>query len=90
VEALIEGLADGTIEIIASDHAPHCAREKEVEFDRAPFGHSGLETELALALMLVHRQVPHVAAARREVSPSARRGCSACQRHPLGRLGRRL
>jgi dihydroorotase len=49
-EAIIEGLADGTLEIIASDHAPHCNFEKEVEFDYAPFGITGLETELALAL----------------------------------------
>jgi dihydroorotase len=49
--ALIEGLADGTVEIIGSDHAPHCDYEKEVEFDYAPFGIVGFETELALALM---------------------------------------
>jgi dihydroorotase len=54
-EAIIEAIADGTIEIIASDHAPHCDYEKEVEFDAAPFGITGLETELALSLMqLVH------------------------------------
>lgn len=54
-EAILEGLADGTIEILASDHAPHCDYEKEVEFDYAPFGITGLETELALSLMqLVH------------------------------------
>ncbi len=53
--ALIEGLADGTIEIISSDHAPHCDYEKEVEFDYAPFGITGFETELPLSLMqLVH------------------------------------
>ena len=50
-EAIIAGLADGTLEILASDHAPHCAHEKEVEFDYAPFGITGLETELALSLM---------------------------------------
>lgn len=50
-EAILEGLADGTIEVIGSDHAPHCNYEKEVEFDYAPFGVTGLETELALALM---------------------------------------
>ena len=55
-QALIEGLADGTIEIIASDHAPHCSYEKEVEFDLAPFGIIGLETELALSLDLVRRK----------------------------------
>jgi dihydroorotase len=50
-KAIIAGLADGTLEILASDHAPHCAHEKEVEFDYAPFGITGLETELALSLM---------------------------------------
>ncbi|HVM59403.1 MAG TPA: dihydroorotase [Verrucomicrobiae bacterium] len=53
--AILEGLADGTLEIIASDHAPHCTYEKEVEFDVAPFGIIGLETELALALELVRK-----------------------------------
>lgn len=57
-QAILEGLADGTIEIIASDHAPHCNYEKEVEFDYAPFGILGLETQLALALTeLVHKKV---------------------------------
>ncbi len=56
-EAILAGLADGTIEILCSDHAPHCDYEKEVEFDYAPFGIIGLETELALSLMqLVHAQ----------------------------------
>ena len=49
--AIIEGLADGTLEILASDHAPHCGHEKDVEFDYAPFGITGLETELSLSLM---------------------------------------
>lgn len=53
-EAILEGLADGTLEILASDHAPHCDYEKEVEFDYAPFGITGLETELALALMQLY------------------------------------
>jgi dihydroorotase len=52
--ALIEGLADGTVDAIATDHAPHEAAAKEVEFDRAPFGITGFETALALALDLVH------------------------------------
>ena len=57
VEALIEGIADGTITILGSDHAPHCAFEKEVEFDCAPFGILGLETELGLFLdLLVHKR----------------------------------
>src|SRR5436189_4696397 len=53
-EAILEGLTDGTIEILCSDHAPHCGVEKEVEFDYAPFGITGLETELALALMQLY------------------------------------
>jgi dihydroorotase len=53
-EAVLQGLADGTIEILASDHAPHCDYEKEVEFDYAPFGITGLETELALSLMQLY------------------------------------
>lgn len=54
-DALIEGLADGSIEAIATDHAPHHAASKDVEFDRAPFGITGFETALALALTeLVH------------------------------------
>ena len=56
-QALLAGLADGTIDIIASDHAPHCTYEKQVEFDVAPFGIIGLETELALSLALVHQKV---------------------------------
>lgn len=56
-QALLDGLADGTIEVIASDHAPHCNYEKEVEFDVAPFGIIGLETELALSLELVRKKV---------------------------------
>jgi dihydroorotase len=44
VEAVIEGLTDGTIEILATDHAPHAAEKKALEIDRAPFGIVGLET----------------------------------------------
>jgi len=54
-EAILEAIVDGTLDILCSDHAPHCDYEKEVEFDSAPFGITGLETELALSLMqLVH------------------------------------
>jgi dihydroorotase len=49
-DALKQGLADNVITILASDHAPHCTFEKEVEFDYAPFGVLGLETELAIFL----------------------------------------
>jgi dihydroorotase len=48
VDALIEGLKDGTIDAIATDHAPHRRDEKEVEFNQAPFGISGLETAVPL------------------------------------------
>lgn len=50
VAALIQGIQDGTIDAIASDHAPHHANLKMLEFDRAPFGITGLETAVALAL----------------------------------------
>jgi dihydroorotase len=53
-EAILEGLVDGTLEIIASDHAPHTESEKEVEFDDAPFGIVGLEVELCLSLMQLY------------------------------------
>ena len=57
IDALIEGIADGTITILSSDHAPHCDFEKEVEFDVAPFGILGLETELSLFLdILFHKK----------------------------------
>src|SRR6478735_7461870 len=56
VDALLEGIADGTLDILASDHAPHANFEKEVEFDAAPFGIVGLETELGLFIdLLFHR-----------------------------------
>jgi dihydroorotase len=54
-EAMLEGLADGTVDVIATDHAPHHADEKMVEFDRAPFGIVGLETAVSLVFdRLVH------------------------------------
>jgi dihydroorotase len=56
VDALLDGIGDGTLSILASDHAPHAGFEKEVEFDAAPFGIVGLETELGLFLdLLVHK-----------------------------------
>ncbi len=54
-DALIAGLADGSVDAIATDHAPHHPASKDVEFDRAPFGITGFETALALGLTeLVH------------------------------------
>jgi dihydroorotase len=49
-DALLAGLADGTVDAIATDHAPHEPASKDVEFDRAPFGITGFETALAVAL----------------------------------------
>lgn len=58
LEAVIEGIKDGTIDAIASDHAPHHADEKALEYDRAPFGIIGLETSIGLSLTeLVHKGV---------------------------------
>jgi dihydroorotase len=54
-DAMVAGIADGTVDVIATDHAPHHYDEKKVEFDRAPFGIVGLETAVPLALdRLVH------------------------------------
>ncbi len=53
-DALIAGLADGTIDCIATDHAPHHPASKDVEFDKAPFGIMGFETAIGLGLELVH------------------------------------
>jgi len=54
-DAMLEGIADGTVDVIATDHAPHHADEKMVEFDRAPFGITGLETAVPLVFdRLVH------------------------------------
>jgi dihydroorotase len=55
-DAMVEGLLDGTIDCIATDHAPHAAHEKEQEFERAPNGITGLETSLGLSLAVLHRQ----------------------------------
>jgi dihydroorotase len=72
-EAILEGIVDGTIEVICSDHAPHCDYEKEVEFDYAPFGITGLETELSLSLMQLYhtrRMSPRDVIARFTTGPA--------------------
>jgi dihydroorotase len=57
-DAMLAGIADGTVDVIATDHAPHHYDEKNVEFDRAPFGIVGLETAVPLSLdRLVHAGV---------------------------------
>jgi dihydroorotase len=64
VAAIIDGLADGTIDVIASDHAPHTSAEKELEYTYAPFGMIGLETLLPLSLSkLVHSGAMELTAA---------------------------
>jgi dihydroorotase len=57
VAAIKQGLKDGTIDVIATDHAPHGTDEKSVEFDAAPFGIVGLETSVGLSLKLVSEGV---------------------------------
>src|SRR6201987_1050743 len=54
--AILVALADGTVDAIATDHAPHAAHEKQVEFERASFGITGLETALALSITKLHRE----------------------------------
>jgi dihydroorotase len=57
-DAMLAGIADGSVDVIATDHAPHHADEKHVEFDRAPFGITGLETAVSLCFdRLVHAGV---------------------------------
>ena len=74
--AIREGLADGTIDVIATDHAPHSVMEKDVEFDKAPNGIIGLETSVSLSLKLVDEGVISVPQLVEKMS-----------RHPAGILG---
>ncbi len=55
-ESILVAMADGTVDAIATDHAPHALHEKQVEFERAAFGVTGLETALALAITQLHRE----------------------------------
>jgi dihydroorotase len=83
VQAIRRGLADGTIDVIATDHAPHAENEKQTEFDRAPFGMIGLETAVPLTLSLVESGVltPEQAVAKLTVLPARVMGL------PKGHLG---
>jgi dihydroorotase len=57
-DSMLQGLADGSVDVIATDHAPHAADEKQVEFDQAPFGITGLETAVSLCFdRLIHRGI---------------------------------
>ena len=61
-DAMLAGIADGSVDVVATDHAPHHADEKHVEFDHAPFGITGLETAVSLAFdRLVHAGVIPIA-----------------------------
>src|SRR3989440_10397886 len=82
LEALIEGLADGTIDCIATDHAPHALSEKEGEYDRAAFGIVGRETAGAVAPDRVRRPRPPPPAAL--ISPWSR-GAGGRSHLPGGR-----
>jgi dihydroorotase len=86
VAALEEALADGTIDAVATDHAPHSAVEKELEFDNAAFGMTGLETALPLLLRLVERKVIGLPRAVALLTASPAR----CFNLPAGRLGEGL
>jgi dihydroorotase len=55
-DAMIQGILDGVVDAIATDHAPHASHEKEVEFERAPNGITGLESALGLSLRWLHRE----------------------------------
>src|SRR5204862_4049845 len=57
IEAILAGLRDCTIDAIATDHAPHHADEKALEYDQAPFGITGLETAVGLSFDLVNQGV---------------------------------
>ena len=73
-DAMLQGLADGSVDVIATDHAPHHYDEKQVEFDQAPFGITGLETAVSLCFdRLVHRRRHHAAAADRAALGESRR-----------------
>ena len=53
---MIEGIIDGSVDCVATDHAPHAAHEKEQEFERAPNGITGLESALGLSIAFLHRR----------------------------------
>lgn len=74
IEAMIQGLRDGTIDAIATDHAPHTIDEKEVEYAQAPFGIVGLETSLGLSLTeLYHKKILTLMEVIQKLSTNPRR-----------------
>ena len=84
-----EGLADGTIDAIATDHAPHGSLDKQVEFDEAANGVVGLETALPLTLALVRAGVLTPARAVELLTRGPARGLRAARRAPRRRAPRR-
>jgi dihydroorotase len=80
-QALLEGLVDGTIDAIASDHAPHHRDEKDVEFDSAQNGVVGLETLVPLTLRLVHDGILDLPTAIAKITSEP----AAILRLPVGR-----
>ena len=83
-DAVIAGLLDGTVDCIATDHAPHARHEKEVEFDRAPNGITGLETSLGLAMEVLGRG--HGASIARIVTLMSTHPAALLGRSDLGTL----
>ena len=76
-DAMLAGLADGSVDVIATDHAPHHYDEKHVEFDHAPFGITGLETAVSLCFdRLVHAGVRLAGRGWSSCCRSIRRGSS--------------
>jgi dihydroorotase len=74
VDAMIAGLKDGTIDVIATDHAPHTIDEKDVEYTQAPFGIVGLETSIGLSLTeLYHKKILSLPEVIRKLSTNPRR-----------------
>ena len=73
-EALLAGLADGAVDCVATDHAPHAAHEKNQEFDRAPFGITGLET--ALGLVRLSPALPPQYSAAADCRTALRQSCA--------------
>jgi dihydroorotase len=86
--AVIAGLLDGTVDCIATDHAPHARHEKEVEFAAAPNGITGLETALGLAMKVLHRE--HGAAMTRIVEMMSARPARIAGLREAGSLGVRM
>ena len=89
-DAMLEGIADGSVDVIATDHAPHHADEKSVEFDRAPFGIVGLETAVSLTFdRLVHPGLISLARLRRAAVGESGAHPRRAGRHARARAARR-